>query len=157
VILNSRRDVSIPSTSVTKLVSGRSGNYVISVSQSQHTRADPFDCLSTHATYNRNTFGTCAADDGPAASELQRFRTEGFAPRNGGTKVQSHVLKMKEAEVHRFYFGRFESRRKPRFEYRREILYIAITFNRHCIDAYRRHLITIFCHCFRTIMSNDII
>lgn len=59
---------------------------VVPVSQSQHTRANPFDCLSTHATYNRDTLGTC--DDGLAASELQRFWAEGFAPRTGGTKVQ---------------------------------------------------------------------
>lgn len=42
------RDVSIPSTSISRIDSKRQNV----VSQSWHTRAHPFDCLITHATYN---------------------------------------------------------------------------------------------------------
>lgn len=78
------------------------------VFQTRHTRGGPFDCLSTHATYNRDTLGTCTVDEGLAASELQWFRTEELAALRR-TKAQSHVSGMREAEARYFHFGSPES------------------------------------------------
>lgn len=63
------------------VIPGRSGS--VYVSQSRHTRADAFGCLSTHATYNRDTLATCTVVRRSWCccwcSEVQWFQTEGLA------------------------------------------------------------------------------